>query len=429
MYPTISHLLNDLFGIDIPLPIQTFGFWVAIAFIAASYVVAKELKRKEKEGHLSPTTSKVVIGKKLTITEIFSSLITGFFIGFKLIEAVFYYADLVANPQDFILSTRGNWLGGIFIAALSIYLKWTANQKTKLDTPKEIEKIVHPYELVGDMTMIAAVSGIIGAKVFHNLENMGEFLADPIGQLMAFSGLTFYGGLIFGAISVIWYTKKYKINTLHLCDATGPALMLAYGVGRIGCHLSGDGDWGVFNSAYAVDNMGVITESISGGFELVKENFHLILLQIQNLPPDGVVQDIAFLKPDFLSFLPDWMFAYDYPNNVIHSGDPLQNCTDTYCSHLPAPVYPTAFYEVVICLLIFSFLWAIRKRIRIPGMLFCIYLAMNGVERFFIEKIRVNTPYPILGGITQAEIISFCLILIGLLGCIFLYKNNKRTIL
>jgi prolipoprotein diacylglyceryltransferase len=80
------------------------------------------------------------------------------------------------------------------------------------------------------------------------------------------------------------------------------------------------------------------------------------------------------------------------------------------------------------CLLIFSFLWAIRKRIRIPGMLFCIYLAMNGVERFFIEKIRVNTKYDIFGGITQAEIISFCLVLIGLLGCIIMYRNNKKAI-
>jgi len=386
MYPTISHLLNDLFGIDIPLPIQTFGFWVAIAFVAASYVVAKELKRKEKEGHLSPTTSKVIIGKKLTITEIFSSLITGFFIGFKLIEAVFHYADLVANPQDFILSTRGDLMGGLFIAALSVYLKWTANKKTRLATPEEIEKTIHPYELVGNMTIIAAVSGIIGAKVFHNLENMGEFLADPIGQLMAFSGLTFYGGLIAGAVSVIWYTKKYKVNTLHLIDATGPALMLAYGVGRIGCQLSGDGDWGVNNLA---------------------------------------------AKPDWMSFFPDWMWSYNFPHNVIRSGIPMEDCGakfwEPYCYQLANPVWPTAFYEVVMCLLIFSFLWAIRKRIRIPGMLFCIYLAMNGVERFFIEKIRVNTKYDILGGITQAEIISFFLVLIGLLGCIILYKNNKTA--
>ena len=381
MYPTISHLLFDLFGINIPLPIQTFGFWVAIAFLAASYVITKELKRKEKEGYLSATTVKETIGKSLSIAEIASSLITGFFIGFKFIEAIFHYADLVANPQDFILSTRGNFMGGIFIAALSVYLKWRENQKTKLATPKEIEKTVHPYQLVGNMTMIAAVSGIIGAKIFHNLENMGAFLADPIGQLMAFSGLTFYGGLIAGAVSVIWYARKYKINTLHLIDAAAPALMLAYGVGRIGCQLSGDGDWGV-----------------------------------DNLAP----------KPEWMAFLPDWMWSFTFPHNVINAGIPIDGCIGNFCMELANPVWPTAFYEVVMCLLIFSFLWAIRKRIQIPGILFCIYLAMNGVERFFIEKIRVNTEYNIFGGITQAEIISSCLVLIGLIGSYLLYSRSKK---
>ena len=386
MYPTISHLLFDLFGINIPLPIQTFGFWVAISFLAASYVITQELKRKEKEGNLKLSIVKETIGKSLSIYEILSSLITGFFIGFKLIEAIFHYSDLVANPQDFILSSRGDFIGGILIAGLSIYLKWNENKKTKLATPKVIEKTVHPYELVGNITMIAAVSGIIGAKIFHNLENFGEFLADPIGQLMAFSGLTFYGGLITGAFSVIWYTKKYKINTLHLIDATGPALMLAYGVGRIGCQLSGDGDWGVTN----------LTS-----------------------------------KPDWMSYFPDWMWSYNFPHNVIRSGIPMENCGakfwEPYCYELAYPVWPTAFYEVIISLLIFSFLWSIRKRIHTPGMLFCIYLVMNGLERFFIEKIRVNTEYNILGGITQAEIISFCLILIGLLGSVFLFRNNKRA--
>jgi len=381
MYPTISHLLFDLFGINIPLPIQTFGFWVAIAFLAASYVITKELKRKEKEGHLSASIIKETIGKSLSIYEILSSLITGFFIGFKLIEALFHYSDLVANPQDFILSTRGSFIGGLFIAGLSIYLKWNENKKTRLATPKEIEKTVHPYELVGNMTMIAAVSGIIGAKVFHNLENMGDFLADPIGQLISFSGLTYYGGLIVGAFSVIWYARKYKINILQLIDAAAPSLMLAYGVGRIGCQMSGDGDWG-----------------------------------IDNLAP----------KPEWMALLPDWMWSFTFPHNVINSGVPIEGCIGNFCMELSNPVWPTAFYEVVMCLLFFSVLWAIRKQIRIPGILFCIYLALNGIERFFIEKIRVNTEYNILGGITQAEIISSCLVFIGLTGSIYLLRNSKK---
>ena len=380
MYPTISHLLFDLFGINIPLPIQTFGFWVAVAFIFASWVISNELKRKEKEGFLSSTKVNEIIGESLTTSEIISSLLTGFFIGFKFIEALFHYTDLVNNPQDFILSTRGNLLGGILIAAISFYLKWTENNKTKLATPKTIEKIVHPFELVGNMTMIAAVSGIIGAKIFHNLENMDAFLADPIGQLISFSGLTFYGGLIAGAVSVIWYANKYKINTKHLIDSAAPGLMLAYGVGRIGCQMSGDGDWG-----------------------------------IDNLAP----------KPEWMSFLPDWMWSYTFPHNVINAGVPIEGCTGKFCMELAYPVWPTAFYEVIMSLAIFGILWAMRKHIKVPGALFFIYLAFNGVERFFIEKIRINSEYNILGGITQAEIISFSLILTAIIGVTYLYKSKK----
>ncbi|MDA9807811.1 prolipoprotein diacylglyceryl transferase [Flavobacteriales bacterium] len=380
MYPTISHLLFDLFGINIPLPIQTFGFWVAIAFIFASWIISYELKRKEKEGHLSANIVKETIGKPLSIAEIVSSLFTGFFIGFKFIEAIFHYSDLVADPQDFILSTRGNLLGGILIAAISFYLKWNENNKTKLAIPKTIEKIVHPFELVGNMTMIAAFSGIIGAKIFHNLENMDAFLADPIGQLISFSGLTFYGGLIAGAVSVIWYANKYKINTKHLIDSAAPGLMLAYGVGRIGCQMSGDGDWG-----------------------------------IDNLAP----------KPEWMSFLPDWMWSYTFPHNVINAGVPIEGCTGNFCMELANPVWPTAFYEVIMSLAIFGILWAMRKHIKVPGALFFIYLAFNGVERFFIEKIRINTEYNILGGVTQAEIISFSLILTAIIGVTYLYKSKK----
>jgi phosphatidylglycerol:prolipoprotein diacylglycerol transferase len=380
MYPTISHLIEDLFGIYIPLPIQTFGFWVAIAFLAASYIIKIELQRKEKEGKISIIKIKKIVGLKLNSIDIGIALFSGFLIGFKLLEAIFNYEDLVADPQSFILSLRGNLFGGMLFAILSLYNKQKENKKQELDKPKEIDKEIHPYELVGNITIIAAISGIIGAKIFHNLENIKDFLADPIGQIMAFSGLTFYGGLICGAISVVLYCRKYKLNVLHLIDSAAPALMLAYGVGRIGCQMSGDGDWGIVN-----------------------------------LTP----------KPEWLNSFPDWIWSYDFPNNVINAGIYIDGCTGRFCSVLPQPVWPTALYEVIMCIILFSVLWLIRKRITIPGLLFCIYLIMNGIERFFIEKIRVNTEYDILGGITQAEIISFCLIITGLLFSLFLLRKNN----
>jgi len=122
------------------------------------------------------------------------------------------------------------------------------------------------------------------------------------------------------------------------------------------------------------------------------------------------------MHPKPFSFLPDWLWAYQYPHNVVNEGIPIPGCTGPYCNQLPMPVYPTALYEILMCLVLFFVLWAIRKKIKIPGQLAGIYLIFNGTERFFIEKIRVNTKYEFLPfHPTQAEIISFLLIIGGIL--------------
>ena len=108
---------------------------------------------------------------------------------------------------------------------------------------------MHARDHTGNITMLAMITGLLGAKIFHNLENPAEFMEDPWGAIFSFSGLTFYGGLIVATASILIYAKKHKIGILHLVDAAGPGLMLAYGIGRIGCHISGDGDWGINNLA------------------------------------------------------------------------------------------------------------------------------------------------------------------------------------
>jgi len=133
----------------------------------------------------------------------------------------------------------------------------------------------------------------------------------------------------------------------------------------------------------------------------------------------------AFTAP---SFLPVWAVAYAYPHNVNSVGIELAGCADSFwgdhCTRLPLPVYPTPFYETLLCGLFAGMLWMMRTRLRIPGMLFAAYLMMNGFERFWIEKIRVNEPF--LGPITQAEVISTLLFLLGLAGLLWLKRRASH---
>jgi prolipoprotein diacylglyceryltransferase len=381
MYPTISDFLLDFFGLNLPLPIQTFGFMLAISFFLAAYTLKLELLRKEKSGLLNYHVVTTVQGKPASIVDISSSALTGFIIGFKLIFIILNYSDFVNDTQGVLLSSKGNLLGGIVVAALMAYMRYREGEKNRLSEVKVVQENVWPHQIVMNITFTAAIAGIIGAKLFHNLENWDELMANPIEALLSFSGLTMYGGLIFGTVAVIYMTKKYGIAPLHIADAAAPGIMLAYGTGRLGCQLSGDGDWGIVN-----------------------------------LAP----------KPEWMSFLPDWFWSYSYPHNVISSGVPIEGCFGRHCMILPQPVFPTPLYEAIICIALFFVLWSVRKKLRLPGTVFSLYLLLNGIERFSIEQIRVNNKFMFLGmNLTQAEIIASCLILLGASGLIVFSKNRN----
>lgn len=91
----------------------------------------------------------------------------------------------------------------------------------------------------------AGISGLLGARLWFMAENWREVQYDFFGALFATAGFTFYGGFIIAAVCVYLLAKRDGTNVGTLCDSLGPCLALGYAVGRLGCQLSGDGDYGI----------------------------------------------------------------------------------------------------------------------------------------------------------------------------------------
>jgi phosphatidylglycerol---prolipoprotein diacylglyceryl transferase len=91
---------------------------------------------------------------------------------------------------------------------------------------------------------VPCLVGIVGAKLYHVLESPRQLLADPMGEILSRYGLAWFGGLIAGFAAFIWLARAKKIPLLEMLDAGSPAAALGYGIGRIGCLLAGDGDYG-----------------------------------------------------------------------------------------------------------------------------------------------------------------------------------------
>ena len=428
MYPNLYYAFKDIFGVEWNwLRIfNSFGFFVALAFIAAALALSKELKRKERQGLLQYKEETIVVGRPATIGELLLNFVLGFLLGYKIIGLFVSNSPLAKDPQSFIFSKEGSLPIGILLGLLFAGLKWWERRKQKLAKPEQRKVRIWPHDRVGDLVIYGAIFGFLGAKIFHNLENWDQLVKDPIESLLSFSGLTFYGGLICAGIAIIYYAKKHGIRLWYLCDAFAPALMLAYSIGRIGCQVSGDGDWGILNSAYTTSSNSKVVRATPETFQQKLDANKDFYLAEQHYDSLAAVPHRSVVAP---SFLPDWMIAYPYPHNVINEGEPIPGCNGEHCNQLPVPVFPTPFYETVVSFLLFVLLWFLRDRFRFPGQLFGFYLILNGLERFFIEKIRVNTQYHIFGiHPTQAELISTLLVLIGVILILYLNKRGDSLL-
>jgi phosphatidylglycerol---prolipoprotein diacylglyceryl transferase len=249
---------------------------------------------------------------------------------------------------------------------------------------KEIKRKKFGENIAVNITFIALIGGIVGAKLLYVLEDWNSIMSQPASKIFStdgiFSpaGLTWYGGFLLATLLIYLYVRSKKIPFLQICDAAAPSLAIGYGIARVGCHLSGDGDYGVPVSEFA--------SWVPWGTNYAKGT----------VPPS-----VAFRGTDIAQ-----KFGGVVPN-------------DTLC-------HPTPIYELILAIIIFAILWSKRKSINESGKLFFLYLILSGIARFLIEFIRLNPK--IFLGLTEAQLISLILFLAGLLLFFkFPYRRDLRA--
>jgi phosphatidylglycerol:prolipoprotein diacylglycerol transferase len=232
---------------------------------------------------------------------------------------------------------------GAFMALAALSAAWVVHA--------ELKRLGKNPELASTIVFAAALGGLLGARLLFIIEEWSNFLAAPLSFIFTGAGFTWYGGFLGGIIAVSWVVKKNKIPWLVGADIAAPALAIAYGVGRIGCHVAGDGDW-------------------------------------------GTVTDMP------------WGVAYT--NAIVGWANPY-----TGVPYPPGVrVHPTPIYEFLQGVVIFAILWSIRKKGYAPGTLAWIYLVLAGFARFTVEFWRIN---PDLGwGLSEAQWFSLVIIALGL---------------
>jgi phosphatidylglycerol:prolipoprotein diacylglycerol transferase len=102
---------------------------------------------------------------------------------------------------------------------------------------------IQPPNLEG-YPLVALLGGILGARLYYLAEHWDKMLRNPLGSLFGGTGLTWYGGAAGGALAVLLWASRRKQPLWSVCDAFAPGLAAAYAIGRIGCQLAGDGDYG-----------------------------------------------------------------------------------------------------------------------------------------------------------------------------------------
>jgi phosphatidylglycerol---prolipoprotein diacylglyceryl transferase len=214
-------------------------------------------------------------------------------------------------------------------------------------------------EYSSSIVIAAAVAGLIGSRVYAILDDLPTYLADPKSMIFSGSGFVFYGGMIGGLLGAYLVSRWYRIGLGVTMDMCGPALAIGQAIGRIGCQLSGDGDWG--------------------------------------LP----------------STLP---WAMSYPKAIVGwNSDTVLKLDDHYrlvSGYFPGVrVHPAPIYETILYVGVFTILWSMRKTSHPAGRIMYWYLLLGGAARFIVEFWRINPR--VFYMLSEAQLIAIGMMVIG----------------
>lgn len=217
-------------------------------------------------------------------------------------------------------------------------------------TGKEMDRKGLPGELASNIVFWTAIGAIVGGRLWVVAEDWPGFLRDPAGMIFSGSGFAFYGGFVGALFLVTAVLHHYRLPWAQVADCAAPAVAIGHAIGRIGCQLAGDGDWGVPSTL-----------------------------------PWAMAYPNAIVGWD--RWLADNQFA---PGTLVH---------------------PTPVYEMLAYTAIFAFLWSIRKRPQADGSVFWWYLVLAPAARFAVEFARHNPRHAF--GLSVAQWFSLLLIAVG----------------
>jgi phosphatidylglycerol:prolipoprotein diacylglycerol transferase len=116
-----------------------------------------------------------------------------------------------------------------------------------------LKELGKPVDWAYEMVFAALVGGVVGARLWWVAENWSEAQHDLLGSLFSGAGLVWYGGALGGAAAVIFWAWRRNFLTLQMLDVAAVPLAAGYAIGRIGCQLAGDGDYGIpWNGPWAM---------------------------------------------------------------------------------------------------------------------------------------------------------------------------------